>query len=117
MTTSDVTQLLLDWRAGDRSALDRLMPIVYDDLRRVARRRLAAERPDPNWQPTVLVNECFLQLIDQSQVSWQDRRHFFAIAARTMRRILIMAARRHNATKRGGGMLNVPLELALESPV
>jgi RNA polymerase sigma factor (TIGR02999 family) len=84
-----ITQLLIAWNQGDQGARDELMPLVYDELRRLARGYLRRERPDHTLQPTALVNEAYLRLIDQSQVSWQNRAHFFGIAARLMRQILI----------------------------
>jgi len=100
-TSHQVTQLLLDWRGGDQHALDALTPLVYDELRRIARRYLQRERPGHTLQSTALVNEAFLKLIDQ-QVSWQNRAHFFAMAAQFMRRILVDHARGRHAVKRGG---------------
>jgi RNA polymerase sigma factor (TIGR02999 family) len=96
-----VTQLLGDWRSGDRDALDKLMPLVYDELRRLARRYLGTERPDHTLQATGLVNEAFIRLAD-SDISWQDRAHFFAVAARMMRRILIDYEKARKSQKRGG---------------
>ena len=107
--TRNVTQLLRDWRDGDRDALDRMMPLVYDELRRLARRHMAAERRDHTLQPTALVNEAFGRLID-ADIPWNDRVHFFAVAATTMRRILVEHARRANRGKRGGGAKRVTLE-------
>lgn len=98
----DVTQLLLDWNAGDTDALDALMPHVVGELRRVAGRFLRGEQAGHTLQPTALVNEVYLRLIDRRRVSWQDRAHFFGFAARTMRRILVDHARAKNAVKRGG---------------
>ncbi len=100
---SDVTQLLLDWSRGDRTALDRLMPLVYTELRALADRSLRHERTGHTLQGTALVHEAYLKLVDQRQVRWQDRAHFFAVAAQLMRRILVDHARRHGAAKRGSG--------------
>ncbi|MEM9552804.1 MAG: sigma-70 family RNA polymerase sigma factor [Acidobacteriota bacterium] len=107
-TRRDVTRLLLDWRSGDRDALDQLMPLVYDELRGVARRQMRAEGPI-TLQPTALVNEAYLRLVDLD-VHWQDRVHFFALAASLMRRILIDEARRRNSKKRGAGDARLTLE-------
>lgn len=105
---SDVTQLLLDWSRGDRTALDRLMPLVYEELRTLADRSLRHERTGHTLQGTALVHEAYLKLVDQRQVRWQDRAHFFAVAAQVMRRILVDHARRHGAAKRGSGNLGLP---------
>jgi RNA polymerase sigma factor (TIGR02999 family) len=107
-----VTGLLRKWAAGDRESLDRLIPLVYNELRRLARGYLRRERLDHTLQPTALVNEAFFRLVDQEQVSWQNRSHFFGIAAQSMRRILVDHAREHLAAKRGAGAQRVPLELA-----
>jgi RNA polymerase sigma factor (TIGR02999 family) len=98
-----ITSLLKAWGGGDRSALDRLTSLVYDDLKRVARRYARQERAGHTLQGTALVNEAYLRLVDVAGVDWRDRHHFFAVAARMMRRILIDAARAHGAQKRGGG--------------
>jgi len=110
--TPEVTHLLLAWSNGDRSALDQLMPIVHTELRRLAHRQLAGERPNHTLQTTALVNEAYLRLVDQSSLQWQNRAHFFAVAARIMRHILVDYARaRHNA-KRGGRAMKVTLDEA-----
>jgi RNA polymerase sigma factor (TIGR02999 family) len=109
MSRDDVTAWLLAWGKGDVDADDRLMAAVYADLRRVARRRLAAERPDHSLTPTGLVHEAYLRLVDLRRVRWQNRAQFFAIAARVMRRVLVDHARAHGAKKRGGGGWKVPL--------
>ena len=98
----DVTQMLHDWSEGDRGAAERLMPLVYDELRKLARDYLRRERADHTLQPTALVNEAYLKLVDQTRVNWQNRSHFFGIAAQIMRRILVDHARSHAAEKRGG---------------
>lgn len=98
-----VTQLLMEWTGGDRAALDRLMPLVYDELRRLAGGYLGRERRDHTLQPTALVNEAFLRLVDQKRIHWQGRAHFLAIAATLMRQLLISHARKHRAAKRGSG--------------
>jgi RNA polymerase sigma factor (TIGR02999 family) len=106
----DVTGLLVAWGQGDRTSDSRLMAVVYEDLRRVARRRLGAERADHSLAPTALVHEAYLRLVDFRRVRWQNRAHFYAIAARVMRRILVDHARAHGAAKRGGAGWKVPLE-------
>jgi RNA polymerase sigma factor (TIGR02999 family) len=113
-SSPEVTQLLLDWSNGDREALDRLMPVIYDELHRLAARYLARERKDHTLQPTALVHEAYLQLVDQSRVDWHNRAHFFGAAARLMRHILVDHARTHNAAKRGGGEYKVPIEQVAE---
>jgi RNA polymerase sigma factor (TIGR02999 family) len=107
------TSLLLAWGRGDRSALDQLMPLVEDELRRLARRQMARERVGHTLQATALVNEAYLRLIEVNQVQWQNRAHFFAMASRMMRRILVDAARAHRYQKRGGGAEKVSLDEAL----
>jgi RNA polymerase sigma factor (TIGR02999 family) len=104
----DVTGLLAAWGRGDPAADGRVMSIVYEDLRRVARRRLGAERADHSLAPTALVHEAYVRLIDLRRVRWQNRAHFFAIAARMMRRVLVDHARAHAALKRGGAGWTVP---------
>ncbi len=99
----DVTQMLIDWNHGDTGALDALMPQIVDELRAVAGRYLRGESDADVLQPTALINEVYLRLIDRKRVSWQDRAHFFAFAALTMRRILVEHARARNAVKRGSG--------------
>jgi RNA polymerase sigma-70 factor (ECF subfamily) len=107
---SDVTDLLRAWMGGDRQALNRLMPIVYGELRHIARRRFLRERSDHTLEPTALVNEAYLRLIDMRQVQWQDRAHFFAVSAEIMRRILVDHARSHGYLKRGGSTLRVTFD-------
>src|SRR6266478_6217523 len=112
-----VTQLLEQWSHGDDAALAELTPLVYDELRRLAHRHMGGERPDHTLQTTALVNEAYLRLADQTNPSWQDRAHFFAVAARVMREILVSYARSQRAEKRGGGALKIELdEAALVSP-
>ncbi len=112
-----VTQLLADWSHGDDAALTELTPLVYEDLRRLAHRYMAGQRPDHTLQTTALVNEAYLRLADQTNPSWQTRAHFFAVAARAMRQILVNYAKGSRAQKRGGGALKVELdEAALISP-
>ena len=110
-----VTTLLHRWKAGDASAIDALMPIVYGELRRIARRHLSRERGDHTLQHTALVHEAYLELVEM-QVGWNDRAHFFAIAARAMRRILVDHARSRNRDKRGGEFVRVGLENAADLP-
>jgi len=105
-----VTQLLLQWREGDADAMGRLMPLVYEELRRLARHHLRRERADHTLSTTGLVHEAYLNLAGQEPASWQNRAHFFAIASRVMRRVLIWYARKHNAVKRGGGQPDLSLE-------
>jgi RNA polymerase sigma factor (TIGR02999 family) len=102
-----VTQLLINWRNGDQAALDELMPLVHDELRRLARVFMARERPNHTLQTSALVNEAYLRLIDQAKPNWQNRAHFFAVAAQTMRHILIDHARSYRYEKRGGGAQKV----------
>src|SRR5947207_277276 len=112
-----VTQLLQQWSHGDDSALAELTPLVYEELRRLAHRSMEGERPGHTLQTTALVNEAYLRLADQSNPNWQSRAHFFAVAARAMRRILVNYAKSSRAQKRGGGGLKVELdEAALVSP-
>ena len=107
-----LTQLLVAWSDGDRAALDELFPLVYDELRQLARRRMRRERQGHTLRTTALVNDAYLRLVDQRQVRWQNRAHFFAIAAQMMRRILVDHARAKHYEKRGGGAAHVPLEEA-----
>jgi len=106
----DVTQLLVEWRNGSRSALDRLIPLVERELRRLARSYMRRERADHTLQTTALVNEAYMLLVKQRNVQWQNRAHFFAIAAQLMRRVLIDHAKSHRRAKRGGGAIKVSLE-------
>ncbi len=108
----EVTQLLLDWSNGDQAAFDALMPLVYNQLRQMAHRYMSQERPGHTLQTTALVNEAYLRLIDQRQVHWQNRAHFFAVAAQAMRRILIDHARKQRYAKRGGGARKISLDEA-----
>jgi len=107
------TTLLLAWGRGDETALDQLIPLVHDELRRLARRHMAGERPGHTLQASALVNEAYLRLIEVNQVRWQNRAHFFAMASRVMRRILVDAARARGFQKRGGGAEKVSLDEAL----
>lgn len=106
----EITEMLIAWRGGDRAVLDRLFPIVYDELRRIAHRRLGLERAEHTLGTTALVNEAYLKLVDQTRVNWTDRAHFFAVAANAMRRILVDYARRHRALKRGGPASSLSLD-------
>ena len=106
----DVTGLLLSWRQGDAAALDRLVPLVYDELRRVARRHLRREQPGHALQATALVHEVYLRLVDVDRLTLKNRTHFFAVAAKLMRQILVDHARRQHADKRGGGATMVSLD-------
>ncbi len=108
--TRDITDLLLDWNDGQSDALEELMGRVYDELRRLARLHMRRERPDHTLQPTALVHETFLRLIDQTRVRWRNRAHFLGVAAHLMRRVTVKHAARHNAAKRGGGAAKVTLE-------
>jgi len=108
----DVTALLGDWSRGNKTALNQLLPLVYAELRRVAARQLRNERADHTLQPTALVNEVYIRLVDQRQVDWQNRAHFFGVSAQVMRRILVDHARRHGASKRGEGVRCVSIDQA-----
>jgi RNA polymerase sigma factor (TIGR02999 family) len=107
--TSDITRLLLAWSGGDESALEQLAPLLHKELYRLARRNMAGERPGHTLQPSALVNEAYLKLIDVRSTKWQNRAHFLAIAAQLMRRILVDFARRRRYFKRGGGAKQVTL--------
>ena len=111
--SQDITQLLLAWGDGDKQALDKLMPFVYDELRRLAKNYMRNQRSDHTLQTTALVNEAYLRLIDSSQVRWQNRTHFFAISAQLMRRILVDFARAKNSQKRGGDNQKITFDEAL----
>ncbi|MEM7353947.1 MAG: sigma-70 family RNA polymerase sigma factor [Acidobacteriota bacterium] len=108
--SSDVTQLLLAWGGGDLRALEPLYGLVYDHLHRLARSRMRLERASHTLQATALVHEAFLRLVDQAKSGWESRGHFYAIAAQSMRRVLVDHARRHRGPKRGGGAVHLPLE-------
>ena len=111
----DVTGLLQEWNRDHREALDRLMPLVISELRCLARRHLDSERGGHTLQPTALVNELYLKLIERQKVSWKDRTHFYAFAARIMRRILVDHARERRAAKRGSGLRAISLGNAIEA--
>ena len=112
-TKSHITELLVAWSGGDRGALDRLLPLVYDELHRQAARYLGRERSNHTLQPTALINEVYLRLVDQRRVKWQNRAQFFGIAAQMMRRILVSHARARRAGKRGGGIHRLTIDEGL----
>jgi RNA polymerase sigma factor (TIGR02999 family) len=115
-SSHDVTALLADWSRGDGSALNQLLPLVYSELRRIAARQLRTERAGHTLQPTALVHEVYLRMVDQRRVDWQNRAHFFGVAAHVMRRILVDHARRHHAGKRGEGVRCVSVDDAKDVP-
>ena len=108
----EITQLLASWSQGDKVALDQLVPLVYPELRRLARRHMDRENPAHTLQTSALINEAYLKLVDQQSVEWQNRAHFFAVAAQVMRHILVDHARTRNYAKRGGGAPRLPLDEA-----
>jgi len=112
----EVTRLLLAWNAGDQAALEKLMPLVYGELRQLAERHSRKERRGHTLQPTAVVHEAYFRLIDQTRVTWKNRGHFLAIASQAMRRILIDHARGRGAEKRGGEVEKVTLDVAIASP-
>lgn len=112
----DVTQILKDWSEGSEEASARLMPLVYEELRRLAREYIRRERADHTLQATALVHEAYLRMVDEKNVTWKDRAHFYGIAARLMRRILVDHARAHNAAKRGGLEKKLALDEARDLP-
>jgi RNA polymerase sigma-70 factor, ECF subfamily len=117
VSQQEVTALLARWSHGDDAALAELTPLVYDELRRIAHRHMGRERPDHTLQTTALVNEAYLRLADQTNPRWQNRAHFFAVAARAMRQIVVDYARSQQSQKRGGGLLRIELdEAAVVSP-
>lgn len=109
---NEVTQLLLDWGNGDKAALDKLVPVVYQELRRLAGYYMRRERPGHTLQTSALVNEVYMRLVDYRQMRWQSRAHFFAVAAQAMRRILVEHARKRHVAKRGGGAVQVSFDEA-----
>ena len=111
--THEITQMLHEWSDGSREALEQLMPLVYDELHRQARRYLRHERQQHTLQTTALIHEAYLKLVDQREVNWESRTHFFAVAANMMRRILVDHARAKHREKRGGAGENLPLDEAL----
>src|SRR5438045_8216956 len=116
MEKSEFTVLLRNWSDGSKDVLDRITPAIYRELRRLAASRLRRERDGHTLQPTALVHEAYLRLVDQRQVDWRSRAHFFGVAAQVMRRILVDDARRHNALKRGDGVQRVSIVAALDTP-
>lgn len=112
LSQNQVTQLLLDWGNGDKAALDKLVPVVYQELRRLAAYYMRRERPGHTLQTSALVNEAYMRLVDYSQMRWQSRAHFFAVAAQAMRRILVEHARKRHFAKRGGGAVKVSFDEA-----
>ena len=106
---NEITQLLQDWSGGDQTALDKLMPLVYDELHRLAHQHMRREQPGHMLQTSALINEAYLRLVEQPQIRWASRAHFFGIAARLMRRILVDEARKRNSAKRGGRAIEVSL--------
>jgi RNA polymerase sigma factor (TIGR02999 family) len=118
MTSSvEITGLLIDWNNGHKAALEKLMPMVEGELRRIAGHYMSRENPDHTLQTTALMNEAYLKLVDQKQVHWQNRAHFFALAAQLMRRILIDHARAQKRVKRGGGYIHIDVsEVAVLAP-
>ena len=114
--TRDVTRMLVDWSQGDHAAMERLMPLVYDELRRLASSYLRRERSGHTLQATALVHEAYFRLIDQRSVTWQNRAHFFGVAAQLMRRILVDHARGRDAAKRGSGGPKISLDEAVAAP-
>jgi len=115
--SNEITQYLQDWRNGNASALDEILPLVYDELRKIARRYRAKERGEHTLQTTEIINEAYLKLLNQKENDWQDRAHFFAVASRVMRNLLVDYARTKNYQKRGNGAEKVSLEdVALFTP-
>lgn len=112
ISPQDVTRLLLQWRSGDRQALDRLIPVVYDELRRIARRHMRRGGQGQTLQTTALVNEAYLRLVNQNSIEWRDRAHFFAVAAQVMRHLLVDRVRARQAQKRGGGACHITIDEA-----
>ena len=112
-STQEVTQLLIEWSNGDKAALDKLMPLIHDELRRLAHHYMSRERGDHTLQTTALVNEAYLRLVNRKDAHWQNRTHFFAIAATLMRNILVDHARSHAYAKRGGGAQKTELNEAM----
>ena len=115
--TEDITQLLIELSQGNRVKVDMLLPLIYDELRRLAVDYLRRERPDHTLQATALVHEAYLRLVDQTRVNWQNRAHFFGVAAQLMRRLLVDYARKHNAEKRGADFQKLTLDENIDSAV
>src|SRR5215831_14039002 len=112
----EVTRLLIAWNAGDHSAVERLMPLVYAELRAIAERHFRRERAGHTLQPTAVVHEAYFRLVDQTRVTWKNRGHFFAVASQAMRRILVDHARARETEKRGGGGRRVTLDVGVATP-
>ncbi len=112
-----ITQLLRSWSQGDEGAIEKLMPLVYDELHRMARRYMSGEKPGHTLQATALVNEAYLRLVNASEANWQNRTHFFAVSAQVMRRILVDWARSRQAAKRGSDVTALELDEAIAIPV
>ena len=112
----DVTALLRQWSGGDPSAFEQLIPLIYDELHRMAQGFLRHERVNHTLQPTALIHELYMRMVDQGRSRWEDRAHFFSVAAKMMRRVLVDHARRHLAEKRGSGLAPLPIEEALDHP-
>ena len=112
-STHEVTELLIEWSNGDKAALDKLMPLIHEELRRLAHHYMSNERPGHTLQTTALVNEAYLRLVNRKGVHWQNRAHFFAIAATLMRSILVDHARSHASAKRGGGGPRIEIDEAM----
>ncbi|HSS18922.1 MAG TPA: sigma-70 family RNA polymerase sigma factor [Pyrinomonadaceae bacterium] len=115
--TENVTKLLIELSNGDRDAVDLLLPVIYDELRKLAANYLRRERPDHTLQPTALVHEAYIRLVDQTRVNWQNRAHFFGVAAQIMRRLLVDHARKHNAEKRGQEFQKLSLDENIDRAV
>ena len=115
--TENITRLLLELTNGNQAATDALLPLIYDELRKLAANYLRRERPDHTLQPTALVHEAYLRMVDQTQVNWQNRAHFFGVAAQMMRRILVDHARAHNAEKRGHDFQKISLDANIDKAV
>jgi RNA polymerase sigma factor (TIGR02999 family) len=109
----DITGMLVRWREGDRSALDRLLPLIRTEMRRLARRHLGRERKDHTMQPSSLVQEAYLRLLPNADGGWQNRAHFFAVASHVMRHVLVDYARERRRAKRGGGAVHIPMDAAV----
>jgi RNA polymerase sigma factor (TIGR02999 family) len=117
VSSKSVTEMLVDWSQGHDEVLGELMPVVYDELKRLANRYLRRERPDHTLQATALVHEAYLQLVDQRKVPWRSRAHFIGLAAQLMRRILVEHARRHHAAKRGGAAEKLTFDESVQLPM
>jgi RNA polymerase sigma-70 factor (ECF subfamily) len=115
-SSEEITQLLMDWYGGDRSALDRLFPVVYDELRRQAHRYIVRQSDNNDLQTTALVHEVYLELQNAGKIKWQDRRHFYAISAKLMRQILVHMARERASQKRGSQYVHISLNEAIPAP-